>query len=137
MNEGIKLVRKGKVKEAIAVYKKALKFDPNLQISVQEWNTLCWFGSLNNHARDVMFACEKAVALAPRYILTPTYQIIDSRGLARALTEDYKGAIEDFEIFVKQTDDSKDKSQRQSWINDLREGKNPFTPEVLDKLRKP
>ena len=76
-----------------------------------------------------MFACKKAVALEPNNI-----SIIDSRGLARALTGDTQGAIEDFEVFVKQVTNHKRKSQRQSWINDLLQGNNPFTPELLKEL---
>ena len=78
-----------------------------------------------------MFACEKAVALEPK-----NGGIIDSRGLARAVTGDTQGAIEDFEVFVKQTSDSKGKSQVQSWIKDLQKGKNPFASEYLEELRK-
>ena len=131
VTEGKKLVGKGEVKEAIAAYNKALKTDPKLQVSAQDWNSLCWYGSLYNHAKDVMFACEKAVALEPK-----NEYIISVRGLAKALTGDTQGAIEDFEVYVKQTSNSWGKSKRQSWIKDLRDGKNPFTPEVLEELRK-
>ncbi|MEQ8539121.1 MAG: hypothetical protein RIB93_16920 [Coleofasciculus sp. D1-CHI-01] len=27
------------------------------------WNALCWNGSLNGYANDVMFACENAVSM--------------------------------------------------------------------------
>ena len=131
VTQGKELLRKGEVKEAIATYNKALKINPNPQNSAQYWHDLCWNGSLYNHAKDVVFACNKAVALAPK-----NGNIIDSRGLARALTGDTQGAIKDFEVFVKWIDDDKQKSQRQSWIKDLRDGKNPFTPEVLEELRK-
>ena len=129
--QGKKLIYKGKVKEAVASYNKALRINPKLEIPRWDFESLCWNGSLYNHTQDVMFACEKAVALAPK-----NGGILDIRGLARALTGDYKGAIEDFEVFVKWTNNSKLKSQRQSWINDLRNGKNPFTPEFMEELRK-
>ncbi len=136
VTQGRELFRIGEFKEAIAAFNKALEFNPDLQISALDWNTLCWFGSVYNHAGDAMFACEKAVAKAPEEgIIAPEEgMIIHSRGLARSLTGDYKGAIEDFEVFVKQTDDD-EKSEVQSWINDLQNGKNPFTPEVLEELR--
>jgi regulator of sirC expression with transglutaminase-like and TPR domain len=76
-----------------------------------------------------MFACEKAVALAPD---DGNYR--NSRGLARALTGNTKGAIEDFQAFIAQTDDQKRKAQRQRWIDALRAGKNPFTPEEIKSL---
>ncbi|WP_306558131.1 tetratricopeptide repeat protein [Nostoc sp. 'Peltigera malacea cyanobiont' DB3992] len=61
------------------------------------WNTLCWGGSLQKQAADVLPACDKAVALAPE-----DSRIRDSRGLARALTGDTQGAIEDFEAYIAQ-----------------------------------
>jgi WD40 repeat protein len=131
VTQGKEFVRKGEVKEAIAAYNKASKINHSLQISAEDWNALCWFGAINNHAKDVMFACEKAIALAPE-----NGSAIDSRGLAKALSGDYKGAIEDFEVFVKWTYNDERRGQHQSWIDDLRNGKNPFTPGVLEKLRK-
>ncbi len=77
-----------------------------------------------------MFACEKAVTLAPE-----DGMIRDSRGLARALTGDTKGAIADFQAFIQSSNDSEQKSQRQGWVNALSAGKNPFTEEELKKLR--
>ncbi|MBV6625919.1 MAG: hypothetical protein KI793_23805 [Rivularia sp. (in: Bacteria)] len=124
------LASEGEIKEAITAYNQAIKIVPKLPVSVQHWNELCWYGSLHKSSTEVMFACEKAVALKPL-----DENIIDSRGLARALTGDYKGAIEDFEVFVKQTDDKKEKLKRQAWIEDLRGGKNPFTPQVIEELR--
>jgi regulator of sirC expression with transglutaminase-like and TPR domain len=76
-----------------------------------------------------MFACEKAVALTP-----DDGNFRNSRGLARALTGNTKGAIEDFQAFIASTDDKEDKSQRQRWVNALRAGKNPFTPEEIKSL---
>ncbi|NMG22580.1 tetratricopeptide repeat protein, partial [Brasilonema bromeliae] len=85
---------------------------------------------MHRHAADIMFACEKAVQLAP-----DDGYIRDSRGLARALTGNTQGAIEDFEAYIPQTDDKEIKSQRQSWVKDLRALKNPFTEEVNGFLR--
>jgi regulator of sirC expression with transglutaminase-like and TPR domain len=78
-----------------------------------------------------MEACEQAVAFDPE-----DGGIRDSRGLARALTGAIEEAIEDFQAFVDWTDDEEKKVQRQRWIDGLRAGKNPFTPEVLEKLRR-
>jgi regulator of sirC expression with transglutaminase-like and TPR domain len=77
-----------------------------------------------------MFACEKAVKLAPN-----NGDIRDSRGLARALTGDYEGAISDFEAYIAQAKDKKIKAQRQGWVKALRAAQNPFTKEVLKKLQ--
>ncbi len=63
----------------------------------------------------------------------------DSRGLARALTGDIEGAIEDFQAFVEWADNrteyEKRKAQRQQWIKALQAGENPFTPELFKELR--
>jgi tetratricopeptide (TPR) repeat protein len=144
--KGISLLDEGKVKEAITTIKQAYTFDPNLEISADEGSSLCRDGSLNGYAKDVLFACEKAVQLAPE-----DGTIRDSRGLARALTGNKSGAIEDFQAYIQWVDkflkeqtklSDADKAQlnqlkreRQGWINALKAGKNPFTPEALKKLR--
>ncbi|OUL27508.1 WD40 repeat domain-containing protein, partial [Nostoc sp. 106C] len=130
LSKGKELVSNGDVKQAISAYANAEKLDAKLEISADDWNSLCWRGSLHGYASDVMFACEKAVTLAPTH-----GGILDSRGLARALTGDSKGAIEDFQAFIKWSDNPERKSQRQGWVNALSAGKNPFTKEELQKLR--
>ena len=127
--QGSELVREGKVKEAIASYKEAEKIQPT-QISASHWKTLCWYGSLYQQAADVLFACEKAIALNPDDI-----SLLDLRGLARALTGDIQGAIEDFQVYVEWTDDQEKKAQRQEWIKVLQAGENPFNYEILESLR--
>jgi tetratricopeptide (TPR) repeat protein len=122
------LLAQHKFKDAIATYTEAQKLDANVYISADSWNKLCWDGSLRGYAKQVMFACEKAVALAPN----GNYR--NSRGLARALTGNTKRAIEDFQAFIASTKDKEDKSQRQRWVNALRAGKNPFTPEEIKRL---
>lgn len=96
-------------------------------------NNLCWGGSLDGFAAQVMPACERAVSLDP----LPGFR--DSRGLARALAGDTKGAVEDFQAFV---DWSKGNGQydtlgkeREGWIAALKQGKNPFDQKTLDSLR--
>lgn len=78
--------------------------------------------------------CERAVELDPVH-----GGIIDSRGLARALTGDYKGAIEDFEFFVEWSkedpDYEEDRLKREGWIIELKAGRNPFDPETLEALK--
>ncbi len=117
------------MQEAIALYKEAQKLDPTLEISADSWNALCWDGSLHGNAAEVIFACEKAVALAPE-----DGGIRDSRGLARALTGDTQGAIEDFQEFIEWTKNERKKAQRQRWIDALRADKNPFTEEEIKSL---
>ncbi|MEH2316851.1 MAG: ribosome assembly protein 4, partial [Nostoc sp.] len=131
VDEGKSRLEEKKFKEALADYTEALKFDPKVEIPADSWNSLCRQGSLQKQAADVLPACEKAVALAPE-----DSNNRDSRGLARALTGNYQGAIKDFEAYIAQTEDKNIKAQRQCWVKDLRAGKNPFTDAELKKLGK-
>lgn len=83
-----------------------------------EWNLLArWF--LNGMAAVVLAACEQAVVLAPE---SGNYR--DSRGLARALTGDLRGAIADFEFAVQQWQKGQGKEaliqQREQWLAALK-----------------
>ncbi|MEH2136213.1 WD40 repeat domain-containing protein, partial [Nostoc sp.] len=130
VDEGDSRLQEKKFKEAIAADTEALKFDPKVEIPISSWAELCRQGSLQKQAAYVLPACEKAVALAPE-----DGNIRDSRGLARALTGNYQGAIEDFEAYIAQPGDKDSKAQRQRWVKDLRAGKNPFTEAELKKLQ--
>jgi tetratricopeptide (TPR) repeat protein len=129
VGKGGQLVRQSKVKEAIAAYAGAERLDPTLKIPAKSWNTLCWFGSLWRHAGEVMFACERAMQLEPE-----RWEIQDSRGVARAMTGDIDGAIEDFQEYIKNTHNTVNKSQRQRWVDALRAGQDPFTDEEIKTL---
>jgi PleD family two-component response regulator len=76
-----------------------------------------------------MDACETAVVLEPE-----NGMFRDSRGLARALTGNMAGAIEDFQAFVDWTDNEHKRLQRQRWLDALRAGENPFTAEEIESL---
>lgn len=127
VDHGLRLVVEGQVSEAIAAFDEAQTLDPTLQISGEQWNTLCWYGSLHGQAASVLAACEQAVALNSD---NPGYR--DSRGLARALTGDTEGAIEDFQFFIDAGGFLSE--ERQRWIEALQAGQNPFTPEQLQRL---
>lgn len=135
LSKGERLARKGKIKEAVAAYAEAQKLDPTLEIFSDSWNALCWFGSLWGYAADVIDACEQAVELAP-----DDGWIRDSRGLARALTGDYPGAIEDFKFCVEWLKENGmyeqyDGAMREAWIAELEAGRNPFDEDTLTALR--
>lgn len=126
LDEGVELARQGKIQDALAAYTKAETGDMKITISTSQWNTLCWQGSLRGYASDVMSACEKGVALSPE-----DGNMRDSRGIARVLTGDFEGAISDFEAYVAYTSSEEYRTLRQEWIDALRAGENPLTPEVL------
>ena len=74
--------------------------------------------------------CETAVELAP-----DVAYIRDSRGLARALTGDLEGAILDFQFQVDHPRGFESVvGERKQWIEQLKKGINPITPEVLEAL---
>ncbi|MEH2420956.1 MAG: tetratricopeptide repeat protein [Nostoc sp.] len=102
IGEGERIVKEGNVKEALADYADAKKLDPKVEISANSWNSLCRYGSLQKQATDVMFACDKAVALAPE---NEKGNNRDSRGLAKALTDNTQGAITDFDAYIAQAED--------------------------------
>jgi WD40 repeat protein/tetratricopeptide (TPR) repeat protein/archaellum biogenesis ATPase FlaH len=128
IEKGKSLAKDGKVKEAIAAYTKAQELDSKVEINADSWALLCIYGSLRKQASDVMFTCEKAVALAD------SQEIRFIRGLARALTGNYQGAIEDFEAYIASSKDQESKTRMQGWVKSLRAGKNPFTDEELKRL---
>ena len=97
-------------------------------------NAICWRGSLDGSAARVLPVCERAVALLPELP-----EIRDSRGLARALTGNVSGAIEDFTTFIEsahQTAQLADRAaDREVWVAALRAGRNPFDAATLTALR--
>ena len=123
------LASEGEVMKAIEAYAEAQKLDPAQQISARSWDILCWYGSLLGYAAEVMDACEQAVALDPE-----NWLVLDSRGIARALTGNIDGAIEDFQAFISGTENKEERDQRQRWIKALQAGENPFTDEEIDAL---
>ncbi|MBK4732746.1 hypothetical protein JJD41_23180, partial [Oxynema sp. CENA135] len=126
--EGESLAEKGKIDEALALFKEAQNLDPNVE-QASSWNTLCRSGALRGHAAEVLFACDTAVTLEPE---NADYK--DSRGLARALTGNTEGAIQDFQAFLDSTDDNSAQFWRKVWIYYLENKKNPFPEQELQRL---
>src|SRR5262249_54455242 len=110
-------------------YKDAARLNPSV-VSANDWNNVCWKGSLEGFAKAVIAACENALNKEPDNL---GYR--DSRGLARALIGDRKGAIADFEAFLQADRFDEYKEQRRGWIKMLKAGQNPFTPEVLKSIQ--
>jgi WD40 repeat protein len=134
VDKGEELAEQGAIREAMAAFAAAQASDPNLEIAAASWYSLCWFGSLGGFATDVMAACERAVALAP-----DDGNIHDSRAVARALTGDYSGAIQDFQQYLewgpKNGQPEEQIRQRQDWLRLLQANQNPFNEELLKLLR--
>ncbi len=146
ITKGERLAREGDIKAALAAYDEALKRNPNIKIPAASWNTLCWNGSLYNSASQVIFACDNAVKLEPDNL-----DIRQNRSIAKALIGDSNGAISEFEISLpkiyrenlevmlslRERNYAAKYSyvDQQGWLEDLKEGKNPFTDEKLEEWR--
>jgi tetratricopeptide (TPR) repeat protein len=144
---GEALVRQGHVPEALAAYADAQQRDPTLNISAEQWDRLCWFGSVWDRAATVLHACEQAVTLTPN-----DGEVHYSRGVARALTGDDNGAIADLEFSITRyiadeqlflafgleqikTSLMALLAKRQGWIEAIQAGRNPFEAATLEELR--
>ena len=143
LNQGMQLVRDGKVAEAIKALQDAERYASGVgeidlgQITADSWNELCWWGSLYGKASDVIFAGERAVELATADTVD-SYK--DTRGLARALTGQYPRAVEDFESYLNSAKlhpelvDKEEIADRRKWIETLKLGRNPFDSTELKRL---
>lgn len=118
------------IDSAFAAADRASQAHAPVTFSAQTWNSLCWWGSLGGQAQRAKAACDAAVAPD-----TTDLSIRDSRGLQRALAGDLRGARDDFAYIVANVVDGSFKDLRSQWLSALRDGKNPFTPAVLEQLR--
>ena len=129
LNEGERLANEGRVAEAIEAFDNAQALDLRLVVSSQTWNKACWAGALWGYPAEAMEACDKAVTLSGR----PPMRF--GRGVARALTGDIDGAIEDLEAYISPGENwrpsDRQRAQPLEWIAALRRGENPFTPAWL------
>ena len=135
VDEGRRLAQRGEIDKALRAYAEARKLDPSLETDAEFWNAVGWNFGLSGHAAEALKASEKAVELATKGNDPSLALIRDTRGLARALTGDKQGAIKDFEAFISSDRRPELKASRQQWVVALRNGQNPFTPEVLAVLR--
>lgn len=126
-SRGDAYAKSGNYKQSIADYTKAIELNP--ENTAYYYNSICWFGSLLDHAAEVLDGCDQAVELA-----SDDGQIRDSRGVARALTGDYDGAIEDFEFFLESGVREELQAERKKWIAELKADRNPFNKKVLADL---
>lgn len=135
VEKGADLTQRNQIDQAIEAYEQARELDPNVEIFYLSLNNLCRRGALAGKAVDVLNYCDEAVRLAEEDV----GWMYHDRGVARALAGDVAGAIEDLKIFIEW---SKDKqlyeqfgSSRETWIEALEAGQNPFDEETLEMLR--
>jgi len=115
-------------------FARTLASEPSSTDDINLLWSLCQDGSLDGYADRVLEYCEHAVDLAP-----DDPDLHDHRGLARAMTGNFDGAIADFQFFVDHAPDLGYAEtliqERQKWILDLKAGINPFTSEVIKQLK--
>ncbi len=109
LEQGQQSAGKGQIIAAIKKYQEAQ--DAELKISGQSYYILCLFDSIQKQANQVMPYCEKSVELDSSNR--------DVRALARALTGNIQGAIEDYQFMIEQLDLEEMKQQRRIWIEAL------------------
>lgn len=126
---GLAYNRTGEYEKSIADFRKLTQLQPN---NIVTWNSLCWWGSLMGKADEVLVACDKAVTLADTENLP---SVADSRGIARALTGDFDGAIKDFQLYIDSNNICDDScALRKEWVIKLQAGINPFDEKMLEYL---
>jgi TonB family protein len=128
--QGQQLAKAGTLGPAMEQFTKAQRLDTRLASSPTLWWSVCWYGSLWGDAADLTGACDRLVALDPGGV-----RARDARGVARTLTGNLQGAIVDFEAMTAACTDPRQRAERTEWIQALRAGRNPLTPEVVQRLR--
>ncbi len=96
VERGQKLVQAGKVIASVTAFSEAQNADPDLELPALAWHQFCWQRIFYISAFTALNACNKAVELAPD---NGAYR--ESRGVARAMLENYSGASEDFQRYLE------------------------------------
>ena len=126
------LAQSGRVADGIDMLDFALATDSS-QVQNFHLNGVCWFGALRKMAARVVGYCDRAVRMD-----STVTGIRDSRGVARALTGDVKGAIEDFEAYLADTRNAApSRERRRGWVAALNRGTpvaTIFSDQVLTSL---
>jgi WD40 repeat protein len=137
LDKGIQLAKAGEINAAFEEYDRFARANPTAQIGAI-WNAVCWEGALHDQAKDVLGACDRAVAGASA---SERPRIRDSRGVARCLVGDLAGAAEDFKAFVEWARSNEKLvrpelvRRRETWLVQITAGVNPIDAETLSALR--
>jgi len=129
---GWRLARQGQIVEALAAVSRGTALDSTLGLWPWVWQVVCWNGAMKGQAAAVLTVCDHAVARTladdPNYDATHLF-----RAVARAATGNLEGAATDLEATGASSEDN---SSMGRWIAALRAGRNPFSPVVLERLRR-
>jgi WD40 repeat protein len=134
LEDGVSLAKAGRIEPALAAFDEARGLNPEIEISYEAWNAVCWQGALSQIAGKVIEACDRAVEAAPEH-----GGVHDSRGVVRAQLGDYEGAIADFQVYSAWAPNNarpeEDIAKRRQWIQKLEQGVNPFDSDTLKSLK--
>jgi len=127
-----RLARQGQIAEALAAVSRGTALDSTLGLWPWVWQIVCWNGAMKGQAAAVLSVCDHAVAGTPaddaNYGATHLF-----RAFARASVGNLEGAATDLEATGASAEDN---SSTGRWIAALRAGRNPFTPAVLETMRR-
>ncbi len=127
-----RLARQGRIAEALAEANRGSALDSTLGLWPGVLLTVCWNGALAGQANAVLAVCDRAVDRTPSD--DADYESARrSRGVVLALTGNFAGAATDLEASDPSADETSTAGQ---WIAALRQGRNPFSPAVLESLRR-
>jgi WD40 repeat protein/tetratricopeptide (TPR) repeat protein len=139
VERGKVIVKNGQVEEALDSYKLAQNYDPTVEISAANWNSLLSDGSLHatiqKKPKLIKGLLEVSQKALENYSEDHNYR--NTLGVAKVLAGGklrWKSAIKDFEFYIEKTDSADDKAQRQRWIAALKEGQNPLTEDEIKAL---
>lgn len=134
--EGWWLASEGRIAEALVRYSAVDTMNVDSVLQVSAWGWLCWDGSVWGQAADVLPFCDRAVEGTSESD-ERRVEYHQARAIARAVTGDIAGALTDQEAAIAYAEGGEDdlEEDRLRWAAALREGRNPFVPELLEGWR--
>ncbi|MGD2026170.1 MAG: tetratricopeptide repeat protein [Anaerolineales bacterium] len=107
--------------------------DPDINASM--YNNLCWYLAITDQPDRALPYCEQSVALFSEIAN------LDSRAMVYGMLGRTEDAISDFEQVLEMGEDDEFGfyadliEERKQWLEALKNGEDPFTPELLEKLQ--
>ena len=129
IKNGLALAVQGDIEKAVVIYQKAQQ--ARLEISVDDWLSLCALGYIYGQPIKVKKACAKATAIEDSENINQRL----NRSIAKVLAGNIQGAIEDIQwLLIKYIEDEKVKILLHGWLEKLLRYENPFSQEDLKEL---